>query len=209
MAFHRSDLAYQCPFDLELTVCRSTTDAFRMWADTVGDQSYTFENLLPYFEKSVDFQPPNNDIRPANSTPLYDLSYFSASGGPLKVSYPNFANAFSSWAKLALKELGFKERVGFMSGSLLGFQYTAQSLDRDSQSRSSSETSFLRTALQSTTNLNVYKSTLATRILFNTNKHATGILVNTAGVEYILSANKEVILSAGVVTWPFHEACHA
>ena len=171
-----------------------------MWADNVNDQTYTFDNLLPYFKKSVSFQQPNNDIRSVNSTPEYDSSAFSADGGPLRVSYPNYANAFSSWAKLALKELGLEERLGFMSGSLLGFQYTAMSLDRETQTRSSSETSFLRTALQSTSNLNIYKSTLAKKIIFNSNKQAMGVLINTAGVNYALSANKEVILSAGAVS---------
>ena len=185
---------------IELTFSRSTKQAFRKWADEVGDPSYTFDKLLPYFKRSVNFQPPNNDIRAANATPLYKDSAFSAKGGPLRVSYPNYANPYSSWAKLALKELGLKERQDFMSGGLLGYQYTAQSLDRDSQSRSSSETSFLRTALRTTTNLLVYKSTLAKKIIFNQEKRATGVLVNTGGVEYTLSARKEVIVSAGAVS---------
>ncbi|KAG7009750.1 patulin synthase [Physcia stellaris] len=144
---------------------RSTKQAFRKWADEVGDPSYTFDKLLPYFKRSVNFQPPNNEIRSANATPLYKESAFSAKGGPLRVSYPNYANPYSSWAKLALKELGLKERQDFMSGGLLGYQYTAQSLDRDK-------------------------------------KHATGVLVNTGGVEYTLSARKEVIVSAGAFRSP-------
>lgn len=161
-----------------------------MWADNLEDQPYTFQNLLPYFKKSVRFQPPNNGIRAVNSTPKYDNSSFSATGGPLGVSFPNFANAYSSWAKLALNELGLEESLGFTSGSLLGYRYTTQSLDRDTQTRSSSESSFLQTALQTTSNLNVYKSTLAKKIIFNSDQHATGVLVNTAGVEYVLSATK-------------------
>ena len=172
-----------------------------MWADAVGDQSYTFEKLLPYFRKSVQFQPPNNAICAANLTPLYDSSSFRTTGGPLKVSFPNYANSYSSWAKLALKELGLKDRDNFMDGSLLGYQYMTQFLHGETQSRSSSETSFLRTALQSTTNINIYKSTLVKRILFDSNRKATGVLVNTAGVEYILTATKEVILSAGAVRY--------
>ena len=119
----------------------------------------------------------------------------------MKVSFPNYANAYSSWAKLALKELGLEERDGFMDGSLLGYQYMTQSLDGETQTRSSSETSFLRTALRSTTNINIYKSTLAKRILFDSNRKAMGVLVNTAGVEYVLKATKEVILSAGAVRY--------
>lgn len=178
---------------------RSTVQAFQLWADAVGDESYSFENLLPFFEKSVRFQPPNNDVRARNSTPRYYSSDFNVNGGPLGVSYPNLANPLSSWAKLALAELGLEKRVGLMSGKLLGYQYTTQSLDRDTQRRSSSASSFLKTALQSMTNLIIYKSTLAKRLIFDSEKRATGVLVDTAGVEYVLSATKEVILSAGVV----------
>lgn len=166
----------------------------------MDDQSYTFENLLPYFQKSVSFEPPNDDIRPANSTPGYNLSSFSPLGGPLKVSFPNFSNSFSSWVKLALKELGFMEVLGFTSGSLLGFQYSTQTLDRTSQTRSSSETAFLRKALRTTSNLSVYKSTLAKRILFDSTNAATGVQVDTGGAQYTLTAKKEVILSAGAVS---------
>lgn len=165
----------------------------------MGDQSYTFENLLPFFKKSVTFEAPNNNIRAANSTPGYDRSSFSSSGEPLKVSFPNFANAYSTWIKLALKELGLKETLGSTSGKLLGFQYCAETLDRTSQTRSSSETSFLRKALRTTSNLLVYKSTLAKKILFDSSKTATGVLVETSGVQYTLHATKEVILSAGAV----------
>lgn len=171
-----------------------------MWADVVGDISYTFENLLPYFKRSVHFRPPNESLRPANASVLYDRSSNDPDGGPLQVSYPNHANAFSSWCALALQELGLKAAKGFLSGTLLGYQYLANTLDRDNQARSSSETSFLRLALQTTTNLNIYKSTLAKRILFDETKKATGVVVNTAGVQYVISANREVIVSAGAVS---------
>ena len=175
-----------------------------MWADTVGDASYTFDELLPYFKKSIRFQPPNTDLRDPNSTVPFNTSAFSSDGNPLPISYPNSPNAFSSWAKLALAELGLEERTDFLSGSLLGYQYTTQTIDRDSQTRSSSETSFLRNALLATDNLVVYKSTLARKILFDPDKRATGVSVNTAGAQYTLTARKEVILSAGVVSCPSH-----
>ena len=151
----------------------------------------------------MEFQTPNSDLRAANATPQFDINSYSSAGGPLKVSYPNYANPYSSWAARALAELGLQERKGFTSGSLLGYQYTAKTLDRETQTRSSAETSFLRTALQTTTNLNIYQSTLAKKILFDANKRATGVLVDTAGVQYVLSANKEVILSAGTVRFPY------
>ena len=64
--------------------------------------------------------------------------------------------------------------------------------------RSSSE-AFLREALENSMNLVVYKSTLAKKIIFN-DKVATGIIVNSGGLMYNISARKEVVLSAGVVS---------
>ena len=117
----------------------------------------------------------------------------------MKVSYPNWVNALSTWQARAFSELGLPELPDLQSGNLLGHQYVPYTLDRDTQTRSSSETSFLRKALLSTLNLSVYKTTLAKRILFDPSNKATGVLVNTAGIEYAIMATREVIVSAGTV----------
>lgn len=49
-------------------------------------------------------------------------------------------------------------------------------------------------------NLNVFTRTLAKKILFDESKKATGIVVNTDGFEWKISAKKKVIISAGVVS---------
>lgn len=71
-------------------------------------------------------------------------------------------------------------------------------MDPSSATRVSSETAFLRTALQGETNLQVYHSTLAKKIIFS-GKQAAGVVVETAGVAYNISAKKEVIVSGGSV----------
>jgi hypothetical protein len=38
---------------------RGTLGSYQRWADVVGDQSYTFQNLLQYFIKSTHLTPPN------------------------------------------------------------------------------------------------------------------------------------------------------
>lgn len=58
----------------------------------------------------------------------------------------------------------------------------------------------MREALRQTTNLNFYKQTQAKKIILDGCKTATGVLVNTAGVEYTITAAREVILSAGAVS---------
>ncbi|KAL9119762.1 MAG: hypothetical protein Q9187_003686, partial [Circinaria calcarea] len=51
-------------------------------------------------------------------------------------------------------------------------------------------------------NYMVYQSTMTKKILFDANKKATGVIVDTQGRIYTLSATKEVILSAGVFGSP-------
>lgn len=47
---------------------RGSVQSYKMWADLVGDESYEFENLLPYFEKSLKFTPPDVNRRFKNGT---------------------------------------------------------------------------------------------------------------------------------------------
>ena len=176
---------------------RGTVDSYHMWAEQVEDPSYEFESFLPYFQKSTNFTPANMHLRATNASAAYNTSSFSPDGGPLHVSYPNWANPFSSWVKEGLQYIGIFPAVDFVSGYLSGAQYNMQTIDPTDETRSSSESSYLRLAL-STTNLVIYKNTVADRILFD-DKKASDLLVNTAGTTYRLSADKEIIVSAGTV----------
>ena len=51
-----------------MTYLRDTIDSYNMWSETAGDQSYTFANLLPYFQKGAGYTPPNISIRAANAS---------------------------------------------------------------------------------------------------------------------------------------------
>ena len=179
---------------------RSTKDAYTRWADQVGDQSYTFDNLLPYYEKSLDFTPPDYSKRVANATPQFDLSNLGK-GGPLSVTFSNYAQAIASYVQKGLQELGIYPINGLTSGELLGSSYVMATIQPKNQQRESSETGFLRPAL-GRTNLMVYPMTLAKKILFDSTKAAIGVSVNTENEDYVLSAKKEVVVSAGAFQSP-------
>ncbi|KAI1100590.1 putative GMC oxidoreductase [Jackrogersella minutella] len=179
---------------------RGTKSSYDMWARQVGDESYQWSNLLPYFQKSVDFSGPNMDLRFPNSTPEYDTNAFSTGSGPLSVTYAHYIQAFGTWAQKGLEQIGIPVIPGFSSGSLLGQSYSMFTINAETGIRDSSETSFLRKALEYP-EYTVYQLAMAKNILF-TNTTATGVLVETQGFEYILSARKEVILSAGVFGSP-------
>ena len=180
-------------------VHRSTIGAFQKWADIVGDTNYTWDNMLPFLQKSVAFQPPNTTLRLKNDTTLYDASSFGPNDGPVHIGYPNFADAMDGWIAKGLSALGLSEIEGFTSGHLLGYVETIQTIDGETQTRTTSETGFLRGSFIREPSMAIYQRTLAKRLLFDQDKTATGVVVNTAGVEYALSATKEVVLSAGAV----------
>ncbi|KAM0796604.1 glucose-methanol-choline oxidoreductase [Usnea florida] len=181
---------------------RGTVGAFQQWADKVGDQSYTFEALLPYFRKSPQLTPPNYGKRQAGGPVLYDPNAFSTAGGPLQVSYANYWQPISGYFKNAFASLGLTPLPGFNSGKLLGYSEFTVTVDPEAETRSSSETSFLQSAILSAPSAQIYQRTLAKKIIFNKNKTAIGVAVSTDGVSYTLSAKKEVVLAAGVFRSP-------
>lgn len=182
---------------------RATNGAYDRWADMVGDQSYTFNKLLPYFEKSCHFSPPNESKRQTpNATVRYDPKAFSSTGGPLQVSYSNWVDVALTWFQRAFTNIGLPvSEIGFNSGSIAGESaWITSTIDPTVGERSSSQSSFLRQAIQNT-NIIVYTQAQASKILFN-GTTASGVAVTTQGVNYTISADKEVILSAGVYHSP-------
>jgi choline dehydrogenase len=125
----------------------------------VNDSSYTFENVLPFYEKSTKFTPPNTNVRLANATTEYDASVFTASGVPLQVAYTNYVSSLSTLFKSAIEKLGITSIKGFNSGSLLGSSYCTSTLSPSDQTRSTS-TAYMDSALD-LPNLKVYTQTLA------------------------------------------------
>jgi|ERR1700760_3047557 len=106
------------------------------------------------------------------------------------------------WVQPALNAVGVPTVKDFNSGSLLGAQYSAQTIRPANENRDSSETSFLAAA-SSRTNLHVFTNTMAKKILFS-GTTATGVSVLSVGNTTLVSmrARKEVILSAGAFQSP-------
>lgn len=185
---------------------RPTVGSFQYWADLVGDQSYTWPNVLPYFKKSTHLTPPNLQKRNVqNATVLYDPTAFDNSlNGPIHVSWGNWVDITGTWLSLAMQSIGLPlSPTGFSSGILSGYSGWVTSEIRAEDATRSSSDSYLRQAIENA-QITVYTHTQATRILFDQGspKKANGVLVSTAGFEYTISANKEVIVSAGVFHSP-------
>lgn len=169
------------------------------WAELVNDSSYLFENVLPYFKKTVSFSSPIG-TRFVNATPLFNDSAFDKDGQPLQVSYPKYATPFSTWAKKGMDEAGIQEAQDFNSGILMGHQYCSMTIQQADASRSSSESAFLQTGFK-VGSWTVYQFAMAKKIIFDPQRRATGVIVQQ-GNQFVLTASREVILSAGAFQSP-------
>jgi choline dehydrogenase-like flavoprotein len=96
MFYTRSVHPFSAIHLLWANIRRTSKGAYQKWAETVGDDSYTYDNFFPYLKRSVEYHGPNNNLRARNATPEIDTSAFMDTGGPLKVSYPNFATSFGT-----------------------------------------------------------------------------------------------------------------
>lgn len=152
-------------------------------------------------KKSIQFTPPNTSKRQANATATYDENAYSSAGGPMHVSYANYAQTFSTYLTGAFNEIGMPTAKDFNTGKLDGCQYCASTIDPSNAKRASTEETFLRAAMNRP-NLKVFDLTMGKRILFDSRKKAIGVQVSSAGVPYILSARQEVIVSAGAFQSP-------
>lgn len=177
------------------------------WADQVGDESYKWDNFFHYFKKSCNFTAFNRNLY--NATILdQGADWFDEQGGPLQVSFSNYADSFGSWAQKGFDGVGMKISNGLNGGNLIGSAFSTLTVDPRNGYRSSSESSFLQAALQNGTAPTIYKNSLATKILFDADKKAIGVSVRTAGpygippLNFTLNATKEVILSAGTFQSP-------
>lgn len=182
---------------------RGSRGSYQKWADEVGDESYSFDNILPYFKSSCRLTPPDSDKRwPRNGSVSYDPSVFDTSKpGPLQVSWPNWAMPLGTWAREGMKSLGiYPTPVGVNSGKVEGSGWVPATIDPATGHRSSSQT-FLSEAIKHTS-LKVYTRTMATKVVFDTRKRARGLEVETAGKPFFVEAKKEVILSAGAFQSP-------
>ncbi len=140
-----------------------------------------------------------------NATVLYDPSAFDGRGWPLQVSWNNWVDPTLTWLAKAVGEVGLPiSSEGFESGT---WSVTApgyrQTIEPKNAHRSSPESSFLRVAIDNT-GLITYTHTSATKIIFDSSSppKAVGVEVHTRGLKYTVSAQKEVVLSAGVFHSP-------
>ena len=100
-----------------------------------------------------------------------------------------------------MNAIGINDAGDFNSGSILGSQWFPITVIPENQRRASSQNTYL-TAFEELPNLTIYTNTMGKRIIFNDQKKAIGVVVQTQGTSYTLKVKKEVVVSAGAFQSP-------
>ncbi|KAF2211822.1 hypothetical protein CERZMDRAFT_98256 [Cercospora zeae-maydis SCOH1-5] len=175
---------------------RGSKGSYQAWAEKVGDDAYLWENMLPFFKRTMQFSD-NAERRPENAAEgVYDADAFSAEGGPLQVSLSAHVEPIADYAPAMLESIGLRRQPGSSSGTLDGYAAWQYTVDPETGLRSSAESSLLQQAF-GRPSLTTYINSQARNIVFNGTR-ATGVNVTINGqYPFVLSARKEVISAAG------------
>ena len=150
----------------------------------MGLTGWGWKDVLPYFRKQEDH--------------FAGKSEFHGAGGEWHVDVPRLRwNLLDAFAEAA-HESGIPSTDDFNRGDNEGCGYFQ--VNQKNGQRLSAARAFLKPAL-GRRNLKLYSGALVEQILFEDHK-ATGIRMRANGAETIITARREVILSAGAVATP-------
>jgi choline dehydrogenase len=185
---------------------RGTVGSFDKWASKVGDKNWKWDSVYPFYKKSANFTTPNYQKINTKFNISYDASAFDNSlNGPLQISYGNHQHDYAPGIARGFEAMGLSRIPGLNSGSLIGYGSMTAAVNPRAATRDTSQTSFIQRAMDKT-DIKLYQTTTAKKVLFDKNKKAIGVRVEGQGAmpfEYNLYANKEVIVSAGAVSCLF------
>ncbi|MCS5559333.1 MAG: GMC family oxidoreductase N-terminal domain-containing protein, partial [Oceanospirillaceae bacterium] len=162
-----------------LLYVRGQAQDFDDWAN-LGNEGWQWDQVLPYFKRSEDWQGAANDLR--------------GQGGPLTVSETRLSRpVVDAWLEAA-QNFGYPANKDYNGEDQEGvglFQLTAKK-----GRRCSSAVAYLNPA-RSRANLTILTGSCVEKLLFEGNR-VTGVQLASGE----LKANKEVILSAGAIGSP-------
>ncbi|KAJ9479711.1 Choline dehydrogenase [Pseudozyma hubeiensis] len=184
---------------------RPPRNAQQTWVDLTGDNQWSFDRVLPYYQKSLTDFAPRHGFRKDNPPAQYNPAAFPGTG-PVSVGFPNYAQPFSGPLLNSLNEVGVPTSTDMSSGNILGAQYSTITVEASNGKRATSRSFYQQALDDRRTNLNVIFEALAKKVVFDT----TGSRPRAVAVEYTLPlgikktirASKEIIISAGAFQSP-------
>ncbi|KAI9647789.1 hypothetical protein NHQ30_004177 [Ciborinia camelliae] len=195
-----ADVVGGCSLHNGMFADRGSKADYDSWGTFVGDDTWSWDGLYPYFVKSTTFTPPSDvlskefDIR--NNASAYG-------DGPIKISYPSVLFPDYRNQTLAANAYGIETSDAPESGDAIGFCWVPQTLDPATGFRSHSRIAYYD-PVASRPNLKLITGHLVEKILFDDDLTATGVQFTSLhnNKTSSVSASKEVILAAGAINTP-------
>ncbi|KAF7305848.1 Aryl-alcohol oxidase [Mycena chlorophos] len=178
---------------------RGSSEDWDRFANTVGDSSWSWDSLVPYFKKVEDLTPPVD----GHDTSAQVNASVHGTAGITSISVAGFSTDIDPLVLKTTQTVAeFPFNLDMNSGSHLGVGW-AQSAILNGD-RSSAATSYLGSKFVSRTNLNVLQNARVTRILptSSNGEFTTVEFQDPSGAVHTLTAANEVILSAGTINTP-------
>lgn len=174
----------------------------------MGNDGWSWEDLLPYFKKSETFNEPDSDIAEQQDIDWIEPEFHGESG-PIQASFQREYDVFQQAWNPTFENLGFGVTGDPFNGEALGGFTTPMSVDSETVIRSYAANAYF-TPNAGRENLKVLTGALAQKIVFADDEGkrgkkdvvATGLEFSVDGSTCVVKANREVILSAGVVQSP-------
>ncbi|KAH9633596.1 hypothetical protein HF086_000935 [Spodoptera exigua] len=167
---------------------RGTKYEYNCWAKKTKDDSWRYENILPYFKKSEKVDDPEI---------LQAYGEYHGVHGPMGITRQPENDTVGDLLK-AFAEVGNPTVLDLNANVYVG--YTQPQYMFADRKRQTPAYTYLR-PIKDYSNLHVSKNTRVTKIIFD-GKVAVGVDAVFKGKTYKLRAKKEIIVSAGVYNTP-------
>ena len=187
-----------------LMYVRGSKKDYDSW-ESLGNKGWGWKGLSPYFKKHQTLDKTKSKSSNPNFEPAAGGDEYHGSKGPIHTSFNDWYSPFEEdFVQAALDVTGKPDTLhDAWSGDHMGFYSSLGAVNRtdDPGKRSYAATGYLRPNL-GRPNLKVLTQAQATKILGIENKTANGVEFVHNGKTYKVEANKEVVLSTGVIQTP-------
>lgn len=176
------------------------------WAK-LGNPKWTYDALLPYYKKVYSIQPPDADVCKDMGIDRVSDTDTPSSPGPIQVSFPALAqkNPMARAWNVVFKDMGYPATADLFPTETVGNRCYTAAIDPQTGKRSSADSRYGGPAFKRSNVIIISEATVL-KVLFegtsNAEAVARGVEVFVGGETFSITANKEVILSAGT----FHTA---
>ncbi|OTB10837.1 putative GMC oxidoreductase [Daldinia sp. EC12] len=187
-----------------MTYIRGDKAEFDVW-ESLGNDGWNWNTLYPYFKQVEQFSPPTAAQQVAGAS--FDAE-FHGTDGLVKTGFPFrlLNGSFYELVQQSWENLGYLLNPDVNSGETRGFDVWPQTLDRDANVREDAARAYYY-PIEQRPNLKIIKGVVTklnwANSIIDDKLSTDGVeYLNPAGQTIVISAAKEVLLSAGSLRSP-------